>query len=168
MPLASQPCDLHPAGSSSVSTAEQTSLISWTAIPCPTPQFAFSVNFLPFQWSQSAYHMIQWVPEGAQCSWEKYVTGGWKEAEEGRVGAPCCRGWDLLTQLQLYWETVPLLWCSWREMMFLFLSSHCETSKESSCRSDAPLAEASLFLLGKTKPVRNVLSPKNGLTILAR
>lgn len=86
--------------------------------PLPHPAVCFfRVNFLPFQWSQSAYHMIQWVPERAQCSWEKYVTGGWKEAEEERVGAPCCRIWDLLTQLQLYWETVPLPWHSWREMM---------------------------------------------------
>lgn len=43
------------------------------------------------------------------------LPGGWREAGEGRVGAPCCRSWDLLIQLQLYWETIPLWWHSWRE-----------------------------------------------------
>lgn len=61
MQLASQPCDLHPAGSNSVFTAEQTSLISWTAIPCPTPQFAFSV--LTFCHFSDLNQLIIWYNE---------------------------------------------------------------------------------------------------------
>lgn len=126
--------------------------------PPPHPAVCFfCVNFLPFQWSQSAYHMIWWVPEGAQCSQEKYVTGGWREAGEGRVGAPRRRSWDLLIQLQLYWETIPLWWCSWRETTSCSCLAIVRQAKRAVAGLMHHLKKTHFLSLVKTKTKRNVL-----------